>query len=415
MPRAWVAGYLLAGMQLASLHAQVSAPSTQPAPASASAPEAHAVDPLAADVRKAIEITARRQLTAGVHTPWQVVHGILALRHDFILKKPGGGTISGIDWMARGALHEGEPLWIATPHGGRGHPFTKAYAFEGHPTQFLGYMAMADLPLDFPLKAGGGKTITVQGVLDDAKATVHEGPEITWTLWALAHYLPPDAEWTNERGEPWSIERMVRIQTAESVLSGACGGTHGLFVLAYARNKSLAQGNTLRGVWIEADAKVKRFVAEARQLQNRDRDGSFSAAYFKNRAYSEQFTQRLPANGHTLEFLMMALSDRELQEEWVRAGVRSVARDLIEHRHVPSDCGPLYHALHALVLYDLRTNPNSRSTRHPVLARDPEETSAAQMPTDDANGRSAAADPAPAAPRPAVSARPMPPVPGLAR
>ena len=46
-----------------------------------------AADPLDIQIDKAIDTTSRRQLTAGVHTPWQIMHGILAMRHDFYLKK----------------------------------------------------------------------------------------------------------------------------------------------------------------------------------------------------------------------------------------------------------------------------------------------------------------------------------------
>jgi hypothetical protein len=315
-----------------------------------------ATDPLILQVEEAIAITSRRKLTAGVYTPWQVVHGILALRQDFIMKKPDGGEISGIEWMASGALHEGQTLFEVTPYGGRGRPFTKPYAFEGHPTQFMGYMAMCDLPLDFQFQAGE-KKITVADIINDAKMQVREGPEITWTLWALSHYLEPNAEWINAAGESWSIERLVQIQTRESVVSGACGGTHGLFALAYARNHYLATGKPLQGVWIEADQKIKRFVSEAKALQNAD--GSFSAAYFRGPQYSTDFATRLPANGHILEWLMVALTDQQLNEQWVRNGVASVSKDLIDNRRAPTDCGPLYHALHGLKLYNYRVNPHA--------------------------------------------------------
>ena len=186
----------------------------QDATAPAPAPEGKApvnADPLFDKVDQAIAITTRRQLIVGIHSPWQVVHGILALRQDMMMKVPGGGEISGIDWMASGALWKGEALFNVTPYGGQGHPFSSKYDFEGHPTQFLGYMCEADMPLEFQFQAGR-KKITVQDIINDAKMTISEGPEVTWTLWALSHYLESDATWMNARGEPWSIERMVRIE-----------------------------------------------------------------------------------------------------------------------------------------------------------------------------------------------------------
>lgn len=311
-------------------------------------------DALMDKVDQAIAVTKRRQLVVGEHSPWQVVHGVLALRQDMMMRKPDGTEISGIDWMASGALWRGDPIFMATPYGGQGHPFRSTndkYHFEGHPTQFLGYMCEARLPLEFEFQAGP-KKITVRDLINDAKMQIKEGPEVTWTLWALSHYLNTNEEWINARNEQWSIERMLKIELQDSVLNSACGGTHGLYALAYARNKHLVNGNKLNGVWLQADYKINRYIAEAERLQSRD--GSFSAAYFKGPEQSRDFHTRLPANGHVLEFLMRSVPDEYLSKPWIRRGVESVATDLVDNRRVKCDCGPMFHALHALKLYKQR-------------------------------------------------------------
>lgn len=307
-------------------------------------------------VERAIRVTGQRKLTAGVHTPWQVVHGILAQRWDLsMLKKENPQEeVSGIEWITGGVYFDGMPLWEATPYGGRGHPFTRPYAFEGHPTQFLGYMSMANIPLEYEVKTPT-KIITIKDIINDAKMQVHTGVEITWTLWALAHYEEPDCQWFNAAGEPWSIERLVKLQIDEPVTSGACGGCHGLFALSYARNMYLSTRKPLRGVWFEADQKIKRYIAEAKALQNAD--GSFSTNHFNGPGYSDDFGLRITTSGHQLEWLMIALPQSKLKEEWFRRAIANVARDLINNRHVASDCGPLYHGMHALVVYRQRTVP----------------------------------------------------------
>jgi hypothetical protein len=331
------------------------ATSASSAPAKANATSA-AADPLIELVNKAIEATHQRRLTAGVHTPWQVVHGILAERWDLALlkKEQPGEQISGIEWITSGVTFDGEPLWETTPYGGRGHPFTRPYAFEGHPTQFMGYMSMANIPLDYEVKTPT-KIITIRDIINDAKMQVHEGVEITWTLWALSHYEEPDAQWFNAAGEPWSIERLVRLQINEPVTSGACGGCHGLFALSYARNMYLSTGKPLRGVWFEADQKIKRYILESQALQNAD--GSFSSNHFAGPGFSEDFVTRIATSGHQLEWLMIALPQSKLKEQWIRKGIENVANDLVKNRHVASDCGPLFHGMHALVVYRQRTVP----------------------------------------------------------
>ena len=207
---------------------------------------------------------------------------------------------------------------------------------------------MSNLPIDHEIQTPT-RAITIGDVVKNAQMEVRAGEEPAWTLWGLVHYLGPDATWENKNGEPWSIERLVRSQTYEPVNTAACGGTHGLFALAYARNKYLDTGRRLHGAWIEADQKIRRHVEEARSLQNSD--GSFSSSFFQGRRYEPDVTKRLGPSGHTLEFVLISLPDERLSENWVRNGIASVSKDLIECRTQPLDCGPLYHAVSGLVIY----------------------------------------------------------------
>src|SRR5437868_2024329 len=59
-------------------------------------------------VEQAIQVTSKRRLTAGMHTPWQIVHGILALRWDFmLLAGKGREEVNAIEWIASGPLYDG--------------------------------------------------------------------------------------------------------------------------------------------------------------------------------------------------------------------------------------------------------------------------------------------------------------------
>ena len=273
------------------------------------------VDPLITEVQDAIDITTRRYLSGEVHTPWQIMHGLLALRQDYRIKRKGE-KVSALDWVSQGATYRGEPWFQKTRYGGRAHPFSRPKVFEGHPNQTLAILAMADVPADHKLVTTGTQTITVKDLVRNAQMEVKTGEEVTWTLWALSHYLGPDASWRNKNGESWSIERMVRIQTQEPVSRAACGGSHGLFALTFARNVYLKSGKPLRGVWLAADQKIQRYIREAQANQNRD--WSFSTNYFSGRRYSRDFETRLNTSGHTLEFLVLALPKKRLNERWIR-------------------------------------------------------------------------------------------------
>jgi len=331
------------------------------APASVSVPK---VDTSAAPKRvltdldklvdEAVAVTSRRYLTADEHTPWQIFHGLLALRHNFKLKINAQKS-SAMQWVQSGPMFRGMPLIEQTTHGGRFHPFTVPYAFEGHPNQFLAILSMSELPRNFAFRAGNGATITVDDMLRNAQADCNDREEVTWTLWAFARYVHPSATWNNRSGEPWSMERLVQTEVGKRVQEGACGGCHGLFALALARNACLQSGIQLRGAYFEADMKVKRYIAETRAYQNAD--GSFSSNHYNGPGYAPDFNKRIAASGHILEWLMIGISNEEMEQEWVKRGVASIARDLVENKSAPADCGPLYHALHSLVLYRQRTRP----------------------------------------------------------
>lgn len=335
-------------------------------------------DPLLKQVNQAIEISKRRYLTANYHTPWQIMHGLLALRGEYEVKDPTGRKkINAAEWIASGVYHGGEPWFQKTPYGGRAHPYTTDYVFQGHSNQFLAMMAVAGFPPEYKLKAGR-ETITVQDLVNNSKMEVSANEECTWTLWALSHYLGPAATWTNKHNQPWSIERLVEIQLGQPLSRAPCGGTHGLFALSYARNMYVKSGKPLRGVWLKADNHIKQYIARARSMQNSD--GSFSSEYFQGSGYSNDFETRLGTSGHTLEFLMLALPQNRLHEQWVRNGVASVARDLIANRNRRAEPGALYHALDGLVLFRSRVagvTPRFVGERDegPVEARKPKKRS----------------------------------------
>lgn len=329
-------------------------------------------DPLLKKVDEAIAISTRRYLTAGVHTPWQIMHGLLAYRGDYEILDAKKRRINAAEWISTGPKHGGKDWFLKTKYGARPHPYTTDYIFEGHPNQFLAIMAMAGFPLDHKLKAGTA-AITVRDLVNHARKTTSTDEELTWSLWSLSHYLGPDATWTNKDGESWSVEYLVSRVTQAPTARGACGGTHGLFALAFARNKYLASGRRLRGVWLQADMHIKQYVETARVFQNQD--GSFSTQYFQGRGYSNQFEKRLSASGHVLEFLMMAITDRQLKQDWVRKGVASVADELIDNKHKGAEPGALYHAVDALTIYRHRVRgvvPTPVRLMTPVQARRPD-------------------------------------------
>ncbi|HET6425634.1 MAG TPA: hypothetical protein VFG20_18235, partial [Planctomycetaceae bacterium] len=281
-------------------------------------------------------------------------HGLLAYRQDFKVRV-GTEKMPAIEWVATmEPQFDRQPLLLKTQHGAKFHPFTRPYAFEGHPSQTLALMSESKLPLDYKFKIGN-ETVTISDFLNSTMMEVNPREEITWVLWALINYVKVDTQWVNQWGQAWSIESLVQHQVRARVEGGPCGGNHGLFVLVRARDKYLADGRPLRGVWLEADQKIQRYVQIARSLQNQD--GSFSSEFYEGRGHSRDMNERFNTTGHTFEFLSIGLTNAQLNEPWVRSAATVLANELYQHRRAQPDCGPLYHSLNALMNYRDRLRP----------------------------------------------------------
>jgi hypothetical protein len=378
-------------------------------------------DPLVKLVYETREITRQRLLNTTDHTPWQMMHGLLGLRQDFLINH-NGQTINGLDWIKTGPMFKNEPWFQKTSHGGRAHPFNYPYWFEGHINQSLAILAMCNLPLDTEFGTPQGP-ITMRDMLKNAQMTANAKEEVTWTLWALSTYLPSDAEWINEKGERWSIERLVLLETGKQVggPTSPCGGTHGLFALARARNVYLKTGKPLRGVWAQADQKIQKYIRTIQTQLNKD--GSLSSNFYRGREYKQDFDKRMASMGHLLEFLMVALPQERLKEPWVRRAVEAVANDLKNNRKAYVSCSPLYHATDALTIYLERVLPQQQA-----VAQQPQNTKAISNSQPVKSGTAAATTPStvpgtvpgttPAAATPTPSGKPVvslpPAVPGAA-
>lgn len=324
-------------------------------------------DPLLDQVEEAIRVNGQRFLTANYHSPWQIFHGLVAYRRDFQVKV-GDTKMSAIDWISTADARFDNLPWIMTSqHGAKFHPYTRPYAFEGHPSQSLALLSESYLPVTHEFRVGQ-QTVTIAQMLQNTMMEVNTREETTWVLWALINYLKVDATWTNQWGQAWSIEALVRNEIAAHTPTRPCGGNHNLFALSRARDKYLRTGRPLRGVWLEADQKVRQYAEIARSMQNAD--GSFSSNFYKGPGFEQDMNKRFNSTGHTMEFLAVGLPQERLQEPWVRNAVNVLSRELIQHRKASVDCGPLYHSLNALIIYRdrVRGTPTDVASRGDVPA-----------------------------------------------
>lgn len=297
-----------------------------------------------------------RTLSVEQQAAWQILHGVLAYQRDFEVVH-GNQRSSAVDYLLAGGEING---WTVRPGkvinettGERGliavmEPGTKTG--QGHHDQWLAILAQANLPREQEIKVGDS-TYTIHGFVEQVKWDVPRNldAEYSWTLIGLTAYEPTNATWTASDGQEWSIERLLRAELSNAIGDGACGGTHRLIGIAMALNRHVKNGGEITGVWEQAQQTIRNAVDMARQTQNPD--GTFSTNYITLPGSSPDLAQNLGSTGHVLEFLSIALSEAELQSEWVRRAAAAMCNIFERTRGVPLECGSLYHAAHGLVLY----------------------------------------------------------------
>lgn len=321
-------------------------------------------------VASVLEHNGRRLLSTEQHSTWDIMHGVLGFGKDFRIRVGSKGQIMrAVDFICGEASVGGQPLLSAGPYGVK---VIEGYGAQGHPDQFLGILAQIDVPASQPIKIDGA-THRLAELVSQAQADYDVGHEASWTLISLVTYLPINADWKNQFGRELTIADLVAAEVAVDPSGAACGGTHNLYALAYALARHKASGGALTGVWQQADSKLAEYVKLARDYQNPD--GSFSSNYFVGPGSSSDPETVLYTTGHMLEWLMIDLSDAECQQPWVTNAVQALVSAFDRVKSQPVGCGALYHACHALRLYQQRRlavyipRPGQHATRGRVDVR----------------------------------------------
>lgn len=300
-----------------------------------------------------------RQLSTATQGAWQVVHGVLAFGEGFPV------VHEGVAQPALGYLLSGGPLqgWNLRPgdHGIVAVVEEGSTLGQGHPDQWLGYLSQCGrdgIPLDCELIVGT-KAAAVGDLLTQAQADLRPGQEATWTLMALATYLPETATWQARDGSDWTLERVMQMELEADLATSACGGAHRLYGLATAVNRHRSRHpewqETSADVWGQAQATIIDCIDRARRFQQAD--GSFSTHYFERPGTSPDVFAKLGSSGHIFEFLAVALPDNRLREPWVVRAADRLVTILEQTADIDVECGALYHAAHGLLLYHDRLCP----------------------------------------------------------
>lgn len=361
VPRGPLVGGVLVAFGIVLLVWEYNRPLLSPVVASPSATEA-GDEQLPDRVTRVLESSLRdRRLTIDQHAAWQVLHAALAYGRGFSIEHDGK-PVSAIDYLFAGGTMKGWVLTRGTElEPGKFGLFapvdTGSKVGQGHADQWLGYLALCDLPEDTVIRVGG-ENFTMLDLVAQSQWDVPQNAleEYSWTIVGLTRYLPTTNTWRASDGRMWSTEQLVLREAEQEVVGAACGGTHRLIGLAYALDRHRRSGGRIEGGWKKAEQRITQAAGTIREFQNGD--GSFSSNSFERAGRSQDLALNLATTGHQFEFLMLSLSDEQLRERWVARAAEYMCRVLEETSELPLECGALYHAARGLKLYRQRLDPD---------------------------------------------------------
>ena len=282
--------------------------------------------------------------SANIRSNWGMLHSIMVWGADTPIIA-GKEKYNAIAWIAGNNTCAGKPLLIK--QNGR-MVATTGVGLQGHQAQFLAVLALCDVPLDYPLYAGGTR-YTVDDLVKEEMLACRSGEELTFSLIGLAHYLDTETRWTNEQGETWDMPRLLREEMSQPIVGSACGGTHRLMGFAHALRKRRMEGREISGQWKRAEIYTDDFVQYAFKLQNRD--GSMSTDWFEGREDNGRMDRKVQTTGHMVEWLLTVLPDTELQDPRLVNAVRYLTNAMNQNRQQKWKIGPKGHALRALAMF----------------------------------------------------------------
>lgn len=303
----------------------------------------------------ALGTMTRLQLSVGngekSHSPWQVMHWIQGFGSNCLIKTGNVDrpTMTGEEWIASGPEFLGEPVWLLTEGGACAHPFTRPFMFQGHPGQFLAWIGVGGVPIEFPLKAkdhaGEHYEVTVRDVVNDTKCRINRREEMTWTLLALAIYESFDAEWKSNENETWSIERLADYEAGQRLVGAPEWGCPRLFALATALNKYRQFVQTIDVPLPATWQKVHDLLV---QETERARLSQVWNGVLCVEKHSNDLNHRMHLAASHLTWLSISVDDNTLDQPWMRQSIQQLCEDYVEHQKDCRDVAVVCHAAYAL-------------------------------------------------------------------
>lgn len=242
---------------------------------------------------------------------------------------------------------------------------------ERRPNEYLGTLAAAGICFeDTPVLTDRGTQLTLVDLARVAMEKYFDSVnEPSWSLMLFSVYPGVRQEWTNDRGEILSVEKILQSACERPYGRDSCLGTHLIQGVAFAVSRFCQdlgrEPSQLEGVW----RRGFEYVSGAMKLMKRNQreDGSINRSWFRQKWYPGNYLEwkekiidiisrrYQPAKaivyptGHCLDAISSLSLFLESDKEWIYSACYQVAQT-IETRWVElaREIPTLTHAIHAL-------------------------------------------------------------------
>jgi hypothetical protein len=298
-----------------------------------------------------------------------IVHMILAGGPSQTLYNLSSGTHQrAVDFLCResAAIHEDT----------HNRPYFIMDEFSGKLNESMGVLAVSNVNLrNTPIITAEKSEGTLEDLADSAaKKFVLTPRENSWSLMLFSIYPGVTAEWMNDRGEVYSVEKILSQECRVPYGKGACFGTHRLEGIAFALRRFCleqdAEPAQLTGQWSEAYDYVQGAIRLIKM--NQREDGSIRRCWFGQKSipldsseWGEKFKDLIALRfhpddaviyptGHCLDAVSPIMELFPSDREWVDRACYILGQTIeTGWTEIGRKIGPLTHAIHALKLLDV--------------------------------------------------------------
>jgi hypothetical protein len=344
-------------------------------------------------IQRCLDFYYDRPLINIEDSPWSMMHHMIAWGVDsrIIVRTKDRKTkpVSTIGWLCGNGVCDGHKLLFVEDDKIRARV---GPGLQGHDGQFLAMLAQTRVSRNQSILVEDKEFTTVDLIREEQLRCMPK-TELTFRLIGLSHYLPSNAKWKNEKGQHWSIARLIDEELRQPINGTTCGGTHRLMGFTYSVARRRLEGAPITGPWAKAQMVAERHQRMTFRMQNRD--GSFSSDFFRSAGSWGDINRKLKTTGHLLEWLVFSLPPDQLDDPRMLRAVDYITHLLASNRYYDWENGPLGHGIRALSLYDERVFGRKPGKRDLQMAKNrprlqPRTGSSNQRPPtqDPANARS---------------------------